>query len=278
MEPAAAVQPLISLTFDDGLDEHLDHAIPLLEEQGLRGTFYGHLAAPAFAQRIDEWRAAATRGHELGNHTIFHPADRRKSWVREGNAIDLYSIDRMRLELETANRILTGLDGCTERTFAYPCSNTIVGRHGIAKRLLFKCGFEHTRLPALVDRLGLDIGSTQRSYASLVRELFVAGRGGGLTRESIIPPLAAWDRAGLFSVAVNEWTIDDLVAYTERGCAAGTWVILQFHGVGGGHRMDCQLTVFREFLAWIADHHADKLVTVAHGVNLALEPLNRRFL
>ncbi|MGA2616470.1 MAG: polysaccharide deacetylase family protein [Thermoguttaceae bacterium] len=256
---------LISLSFDDALDQHLDHALPVMEKHGLVGTFYTHLAAPAFGRRTDEWRDAARRGHELGNHTIFHPADARKPWVREGNAIDRYSVDRMRMELETANQLLRAIDGQTERTFAYPCSNPIVGRRGVAKSLLFKWGFEFTRLPGLVDRLHLDFGSTQTSYVPVVGDLFVAGRGGGLTPDSPVPPLETFNKACLPSVAVDGWTLDGLAGFVRRAIAAETWAILQFHGVGGGHRLDCNMAVFHDFIAWLADHCADRVVTVVDG-------------
>jgi len=264
---------MISLTFDDALHEHLDHAVPILDGHGLLGTFYTHLAAPAFAARLDEWRRAAQHGHELGNHTIFHPADARKAWVRQGNAIDHYTIDRMRLELETANRFLQAIDGQSERTFAYPCSNPVLGRRGLVKSMLFKCGWEFTRLPGMVDRFHMDIGSTRRSYAPAVRELFVAARGGGLTLQSPAPPpLETWDRHMLPSAAVAGWAFRDLVEFVERGLGAGSWVILQFHGIGGGHRMNCDLGVFRDFAAWLADRCADSVVTVAEGVQKIWSP------
>lgn len=252
----------VSLTFDDALNEHLDHAIPILNEWRLRGTFYGHLAALAFGPRLDEWRQAARDGHELGNHTIFHPADARKAWVRAGNAIDGYSLDRMRQELEAANRLLQAIDGCMERTFAYPCSTTILGHRGVIKDLLFKLGYERTRLPGIVDRWRCDLGSTQQSYVPLVGKLFLAARCGGLEKVSPVPPVAAFNRFLLPSVAVDGWSLRELIGFTERGLAADTWVILQFHGIGGGHRMDCELNVFREFVAWLQSNHADRVATI----------------
>src|SRR5689334_12514889 len=62
----------VVLTYDDALNTHLDHVIPLLDSFGLKGTFYLTAYAPA-CKRIDDWRKAAAEGHELGNHTLFHP-------------------------------------------------------------------------------------------------------------------------------------------------------------------------------------------------------------
>ncbi|GEM_PF-2429160 len=140
---------MISLTFDDALDQHLDVVLPILDEAQLHGTFYAHLSAPSLNRRIDEWKSLAQSGHEIGNHTIFHPADARKSWVSEGNALDLYSIDRMEMELQLANKWLTVIDGQTQRTFAYPCSNTVLGSYGKINQFLFRAGLPNTRGPRL---------------------------------------------------------------------------------------------------------------------------------
>jgi sialate O-acetylesterase len=254
--------PAISLTFDDALAEHLDHAIPILADHGLKGTFYVHLSADGFLRRIDDWRAAAQLGHELGNHTIFHPADARKPWVREGNAIDGYTLDRMRQELQAASLLLRAIDGSARRTFAYPCSNPILGHRGWVKQALFWLGWERTRVPGWVDRLGLDFGSTEQSYTPVVADLFLAARGGGLQKDSTAPPVSKIDRFLLPSVAVEGWSLADLIAFTRRGVENGAWVILQFHGIGGGHRMDCDLATFRDFTSWLANQHADSVATV----------------
>ena len=110
--------PVVSLTFDDALPEHLDLAAPLLTERGFHGTFYVHLAARTLAQRAGEWASLVAHGHELGNHTIFHPASGSKDWVTSANAIEQYSLERMREELILANSWLTHLDNCAHRSFA----------------------------------------------------------------------------------------------------------------------------------------------------------------
>src|SRR5260221_225697 len=71
----------VPLSFDDAFDEHLDNVVPILNEYGIGGTFYVHLGSQRFARRMEEWRDAARVGHELGNHTIFHPRYRVKRWI-----------------------------------------------------------------------------------------------------------------------------------------------------------------------------------------------------
>src|SRR5687768_4418779 len=74
----------VSLAYDDALDSQLDHALPALDRYGLKASFYLTLSNPAVAGRMEEWRAAARRGHELGNHSLFHQCARSKpgrDWV-----------------------------------------------------------------------------------------------------------------------------------------------------------------------------------------------------
>ena len=261
----------VSLTFDDALPQHLDVAMPVLEEHGLVGTFYTHVSAPGFLSRWGEWQAAAGRGQEVGNHTVFHPAESWKPWVRPGNAIEAYSLDRMRQELAVASDVLKTLDGLEERTFAYPCSNSRIGGAGFPRRLLRAMKLDRTRIAGWVDRFRLDFGATYQSYEPVVRDLFTAARAGGLELGSTVPPVEDWNRWAMPSVAVDGWTFLDLTAWVDTAVSRGTWAILQFHGVGGGHRMDCDAVVFREFIAWLAAEHPGMVVTIREGARRAFQ-------
>jgi hypothetical protein len=256
---------VISLTFDDALDEHLDQVQPLLDKAGLRGTFYAHLSAPSLSRRAPEWRQLSQMGHELGNHTIFHPADIRKQWVREGNAIDLYTLDRMEMELSVANDWLHSIDGQTERTFAYPCSNSVLGSYGWVAKSLFRMGLRQTRWPGLMERCGLDFGNTRQTYEPLTPKLFRAARGGGLYLADQSPELSRMNRYCLPSAAVEDHSFEQMRDFVTRSLKRPTWSILQFHGVGGGHHMNCDLTEFQKFVDWLAEHHGNRIVTVVDG-------------
>lgn len=110
-----------SFIFDDGLADHTAIVLPLLEANGLRGTFAlitgripGTIAEsaeraaaqrakepdPAKAGRIrpspswEDWRAAAGRGHELANHSRTHPG---MDHLTAGQAAD--EIDGARADL-----------------------------------------------------------------------------------------------------------------------------------------------------------------------------------
>src|SRR5690349_14541616 len=63
----------VVLTYDDGLNVHLTKVIPALDSVGLKGTFYVSNYFNGINSQIPGWRKAAAEGHELGNHTVYHP-------------------------------------------------------------------------------------------------------------------------------------------------------------------------------------------------------------
>jgi peptidoglycan/xylan/chitin deacetylase (PgdA/CDA1 family) len=107
---------VVSLTYDDGLDSHLDIALPALDARGLHGTFY--VTLENIAQRAGEWRQLAAKGNELANHTVSHPCDiGGHRWRSYG-----------RSEIAPVNRTLDSWSGAQERhDFAYPCDVTNLG-------------------------------------------------------------------------------------------------------------------------------------------------------
>src|SRR6185436_18883848 len=63
----------VVLTYDDAIDQHLDNAIPVLDSLGLKATFYVTAFSSSMQKRLNDWKKLATGGHELGNHTLYHP-------------------------------------------------------------------------------------------------------------------------------------------------------------------------------------------------------------
>ena len=114
----------VCLTYDDGLDCHLDIAAPALESFGFKGTFYCTGFSSSLSKRMEDWRSMAQRGHELGNHTLFHPCHGDKfEWIKPEYDLNHYTFDQLKNELRTANVLLKAVDGLQERTFAYTCAN-----------------------------------------------------------------------------------------------------------------------------------------------------------
>jgi len=119
----------ISLSYDDALNSQLDNAIPSLNRHGIVASFYLTLASPTVSLRLKDWRAAAKQGHELGNHTIFHPCSAAfpdRDWVPNYYNIDDYAIQEIVDEVTVANSFLHAIDGQSERTLTAPCGDLIV--------------------------------------------------------------------------------------------------------------------------------------------------------
>jgi peptidoglycan/xylan/chitin deacetylase (PgdA/CDA1 family) len=132
----------VSLSYDDALASQLDNALPVLNKNKIKASFYLMLASPVVYERLDEWRAAAKQGHELGNHSIYHPCSASQpgmEWVLPYNNLDKYTIDQMKQEITSANSFLKAIDGRTERTLTPPCFhlNTSNGNYLPAVKELF---------------------------------------------------------------------------------------------------------------------------------------------
>ncbi len=189
----------VVFTYDDALDGHLDVAVPQLDEFGLKGTFYCTGNSPGLYNRTDEWRKIALNGHELGNHTLFHPCDgTRGDWVKPEYDLKKYTLEQIVAELKTANTLLKAIDGKTERTFAYTCCDYVAG--------------------------GTD-------FSDEVEKMFVAARLDGSVPENMnnynVYKTPSW--------GVNNPTAEQLIAFVDEALKKGTIAVFMFHSVGGGY-------------------------------------------
>jgi len=237
----------ITLTFDDAYDVHLDLVVPCLNRHRLSGTFYVDLLSDVLLRRSSEWRLAADDGHELGNHSLFHPGYPPASHIREGNDLARYTLDRMSLELELANRLLTQIDGRLSRTFAYPNANPILGDVGYVKRLLRLLGWDRTRIHGWVDDWGIDFGATRRNYIPVVERLFFAARGG--TPGDWSQP---FNRYFVPSFAGDGKSLDELLQFVNRTVETGSWGVFMFHKIGPDPGFSCDADVCRQFVSRLA--------------------------
>ena len=207
----------VVFTYDDGLDCHLDIAVPQLDEFGFKGTFYCTGNSQSLYKRTDDWRAIAQNGHELGNHTLFHPCDASKAdWVKPEYDLNNYTIEQLLEELKTANTLLKAIDGKENRTFAYTCSDKTAG--------------------------GED-------FSSKIQSLFTAAR-----RDGPIPDkMEGYDVFQSTSWMVNGHSTGELIAYVEEAKAKGTIAVFMFHSVGGGY-LNVGADEHRELLQYLNEH------------------------
>lgn len=191
----------VSLTYDDGMNEHLDAAMPDLEQHGLRGTFYVPTAGDdrPWTLRRAEWKRAAQRGHEIGNHTHVHPC-RHSTFSPD---LCDYTHAQIAAEVRESDRQLREQIGDGPRSFAYPCGNTTVGRD-----------------------------DAQVSYVDVVQSLYPAARIGS---DTLADPQSV-DLYRTPSLVFRENTsLEAVLEFIDDAIARGQWAVLCFHGVGAGH-------------------------------------------
>ncbi len=214
----------VVLTYDDGVDVHLDHAAPDLDAAGLAGTFFVPGHSESLVKRLPEWRALAEHGHELGNHAIFHPCLRKpasgpeREWVKPEYALESYTVERIRAEVAAMNATLLAVDGETVRTFAYNCGDTTAGGE---------------------------------SYVEALRPLFLAARAG---EDRIVTDPRTLDPMLVPSWMVRDVTGEEMIAFVRKAVDASGMAVFMFHGVGGGHSIDVSREAHRQLLAWLAAH------------------------
>lgn len=223
----------VVLTYDDALNVHLDNAIPVLDSLQFKGTFYLSGAFDGCKKRLRDWRRAAQNGHELGNHTLFHPCDGSKSgrsWLTAERDMSKYSVQRMTDEIKATNILLEAIDGKTKRTFAYTCGDMTIGGNNF------------------MDSLHAD---------------FVAAR--AVRHE--MHPLSEVDLYNVDCYAINGETGEKMIDLVKKSMGSGKLLVFLFHGVGGEHGLNVDLQAHRELLYFLKNNEKD--VWVAPMIEVA---------
>ena len=210
----------VSLAYDDAIDSQLDNAVPALDRAGLKGSFYLTLANPSLVKRLDEWRAAAAHGHELGNHTLFHQCSARAAghdWVTSENDLDTTGAARMVSQVKLANAMLHAIDGRSARTFTVPCG----------------------------DRMAQGV-----DYVELVKPEFVAIKSGA---GGVVAAMDALDPYAVGVTAPEGASGAQLIALVQQAAQAGTMINFTFHGIGGDY-IATSTQAHEQLLAYLAAH------------------------
>ncbi len=210
----------VSLAYDDAIDSQLDNAIPALDKAGLKGSFYLTLANPSVRRRMAEWRAAAARGHELGNHTLFHQCSAAApghEWVTPENDLDTTSAARLVAQIRLGNTLLQAIDGKTERTFTVPCG---------------------------------DLKAHGENYLPLIKDDFVAIKAGG---GGVVADMGKLDPWAVGVTTPSDVTGAQLIALVQQAARAGTMINFTFHGVGGDY-ITTSRQAHEELVQYLAAH------------------------
>lgn len=207
----------LSLSFDDGRNSQVDVGLPLFQKLEAKATFY---VVPANMQdRLEGWKKLLADGHEIGNHTIYHPCTGNFAWSRE-KALENYTLSSMRRELMAANQQIKELLGVLPVSFAYTCGNTFVGR-----------------------------GRNTKSYAPLIAELFESGRG-WLNEASNDPAFA--DMALLQGIEMDGKDFEkDIKPLVDAAVENGSWLLLAGHDIGAGGRQTTRTDMLEKLVAYV---------------------------
>lgn len=210
----------VVLTYDDALEVHLDNVVPLLDSLNLKGSFYLSTAFNGFQQRVADWKKIATRGHELANHSIFHPCTGGpgRQFVKKEYDLSTYSMQRITDELRVNNTLLEALDGKKKRTFAYPCGDIKIG-----------------------DSL------------YLIRADFAGAR----TTKREMQKLNDIDVHYISCFTVNGSSGEEMIGWVKQAMETNSLIVFLFHGVGGGHSINVSLDAHRKLLQFLKQQEKD---------------------
>lgn len=225
----------VVLTYDDALDVHLDNAIPLLDSLNLRGTFYLTAYADASKKRAGDWKKAADKGHELGNHTLFHPCagGPGREWLQPEYDMNKYTVRRMEDEIRMTNVFLENIDHKKKRTFAFTCGDMKIG---------------------------------DSSFINGMKADFAAAR-------AVRHEMHKIHEVDLYNVdcyGVNGETGEQMIQWVKKAVETNSLLVILFHGVGGAHSLNVSLEAHRTLLTYLKQNEKDiyiaPMVTVAEHI------------
>lgn len=224
--PWQGKQCAVVLTYDDAIDQHLDHAVPLLDSLGLKATFYITAYSTSIQKRMDEWKKLAVKGYELGNHTLYHPCmgGPGREWVRPEYDLKSYTVQRMVDEIRMTNLFLQSMDGKTRRTFAYTCGDMKIG---------------------------------DSSFMMGMKNDFVAAR----AVNNQMHQIKDVDLYQVDCYVVNGENGEQLIGWVKIAMETHSLLVILFHGVGGGNALNVSLPAHREFLQFLKQNEKNIMIS-----------------
>lgn len=214
----------VVLTYDDAVPQQLDNAVPVLDSLDIKATFY--LTALFAKDRLDDWRKLAAKGHELGNHTLFHPCTggKGREWVKPDYQLQNYSVQRMLDEVRMTNVFLKALDGRSKRTFAFTCG---------------------------------DMKINDSSFIEAMKDDFVAAR-------AVRNEMHTIDKVDVYNTdcyVVNNHTAAQMIEWVKKAQETNSLLVILFHGVGGGNGLNVSVSEHRKFLHYLKEQEKNIWIT-----------------
>ncbi len=222
----------VVITYDDAYNQHLDNAIPVLDSLGLKATFYITAFSTSMQTRMNDWKKLALNGHELGNHTLYHPClgGKGREWVKPEYDLSKYTVQRMLDETRMTNVFLQALDGKTKRTFAFTCGDMKIG---------------------------------DSSFINAMKDDFVAAR-------AVRNQMHKINEIDLYNVdcyVVNGETGAQMIEWVKKAMETNSLLVVLFHGVDGGNSLNVSLPAHSQFLHFLKEN--EKNIMIAPMITVA---------
>jgi len=208
----------LSFTFDDARLTQIDKGMPLFDKYNVKATFY--VSRDNMLKRLERWKEAVGRGHDIGNHSLLHPCTVNYGWPPEAQ-LETYTLQRMKTELDSAGAVIKNLLGIQPVSFAYPCGQTYVGT-----------------------------GVNTKSYVPLVASLFESGR--LWLSEGPNDPVSC-DMAQLTGMELDGKSFDQVKTLIESAGRKGQWLILAGHEINNDGRQTSLLSTIEEIIKYASD-------------------------
>ena len=208
----------LSLTFDDARQSQVTQGTAFLDKHGVKATFY--VIPEAMKSVLPLWKQALSNGHEIGNHTLYHPCTGNFDWKRD-YALEDYTLTRMQNELIEANQQIEEMLGITAVSYAYTCGQKFVGR-----------------------------GANTKSYVPLINQLFTSGRG---FRDETANAPGYLDLAQLTGIDSDSKDFTEIKPYLENAQQQGSWLVLAGHEMSEDGRQTTRLSMLEELIRYAQD-------------------------
>jgi len=218
--PAAPINTVVSLTFDDGVAEQYA-ARSMLAAHNMHGTFFvnsGRIDTSSYYLTLSQLRDLASDGNEIAGHTVQHA--------------DLTGLSSAEAAREVCNDRMNLLNWGFEPTnLAYPYGHT----NAAVKQIVADCGYNSAR----------QVGD--------IRTPVNGGCAGCAVAESIPPADPYYTRAP--DSVDGTWSLADIeTLVTQAESNGGGWVQLTFHHIaegGGADSYSITPANFNALLDWL---------------------------
>ncbi|MFY7888709.1 MAG: sialate O-acetylesterase [Spirosomataceae bacterium] len=213
----------VVLTYDDALNVHLDNVAPVLDSLSLKGTFYLTASSDAGMKRINDWRRIAMNGHELGNHTLYHPCDATgagMSWVKPEYDLSKYSLRKIQDEIKVCNAYLKAIDGKDKRTFAFTCGH---------KKVI------------------------EGEFIQSLASEFVAAR-------AVRSQMHAFEEQNLLDIdcySMEGKSGEEMIELVKEAQKSGKLLVFLFHGVGGEHGLNVSKEAHSQLVHYLKENEKE---------------------